>query len=167
MKKSFIIYAFAISLLINAVPLFIFRDALVFSKQSIVSLVIMILVSINGIACYLLRHKGNFLPLGKPRGDALSADKDYTFTKEYKKEFYWQFAVYALSIPFFLPCIFFVSKWEQSLWTLCVAFVPQFIYIVYGISNTVKEAKEYRELKEKQERELKEQEQKEELGRFK
>lgn len=167
MKKIIFICFFALSVLINIVPLLIFRDSMVFSEQSIASAGIMILVSANGILSYFLRHKGNFLSLRRRQFGAFSANKDYTYTKEYNREFFWQFLVYCLAIPFYIPCIFFVSKWPHLLWTLCVLFAPQVIYIVYGISNTLKDVKEYRLAKQKKEQELKEQMQKEELGRFK
>ena len=167
MKKVIFSGLFAISVLVNIIPLLVFKDAIVISKQSLISVMIMVLVSINGIMSYFLRHKGNFLSFGKPRGSALSADKEYTFTEEYNKEFYWQFLVYFLTIPFYIPCIFFVSEWTHLLWTLCVLLVPQAIYVAYGILNTVKEVKEHRLAQQKREEELKEQMRKEELGRFK
>lgn len=168
MKKR-ILFAglFTLSILINTAPLLIFKNSIVFSTQSVVSVIIMTLVSINGVASYFLRHKGNFLSFGKPRGNALSDDKDYTFTKEYNKEFFWQFTVYCIAIPFYIPCIFFVSEWEHLLWTLCILIIPQLIYVVYGILNTFKDVKEYRLEQQKQEKELQEQLKNEEMGRFK
>ncbi len=166
-KRLLFISLFALSILINTLPLLIFKNALVFTAQSAVSVVIMVLVSINGIISYFLRHKGNFLSFGKPRGNALSDDKDYTFTKEYNKEFSWQFTVYCLTIPFYIPCIFFVSKWEHLLWTLCILIIPQLIYVAYGILNTFKDVKDYRLEHQKQAKELQEQIKNEEMGRFK
>lgn len=167
MRKTVFICLFALSVLVNTVPLLIFKDSMVFSAQSVVSVVIMLLVSANGILSYFFRHKGNFLLLRKSHGSIFSANKDYTFTKEYSREFFWQFLVYCMAIPFYIPCIFFVSKWEHTLWTLCVLFAPHVIYVVYGIGSTVKDVKEYRAAQQKTEQELKEQMQKEEQGRFK
>ena len=167
MKKVIFISLFAISVLVNIVPLLIFRDSIMISNLSLFSAVTMILISANGILSYFLRHKGNFLSFGKPRGSAFSEDKDYTFTKEYSKEFFWQFLIYCLAIPFYIPCIFFVSKRVHLLWTLCVLLVPQAVFVVYGISNTVKDVKEHQLTLQKREQELKEQMQKEEMGRFK
>lgn len=168
MKKKLIFIGILLtSVLVNTLPLFIFKDSIVLSKQSSVSFVVMLLVSANGTASYFLRHKGNFLSFGKPRGSALSEDKAYTFTDEYQKAFFLQFSVYWFAIPFYLPCIFFVSEWVHLLWTLCVIFVPQVIFIAFGVFTTIKEAKDYRLLQRNQDQELREQQKREEMGRFK
>ena len=138
-KRVLFIGLLTLSILINSATLLIFKNSILLSTQSIVSVIIMLLVTTNGIISYFFRHKGNYLSFGKPRGSALSADKDYTFTKEYNKEFFWQFTVYCFSIPFYIPCVFFVAKWEDLLWTLTILLIPQFIYIVYGILNTLKD----------------------------
>lgn len=168
MKKKLIFIGILLtSVLLNTLPLLIFKDNIVLSKQSLASLVIMLLVSANGIISYLLRHKGFFLSFGSSIGIAFSEDKAYTFTEEYKKEFFWQFTVYWFAIPFYIPCIFFASEWVHFLWTLCVIFAPQLIFVAWGVATTIKEAKEYRELQRQREQELKEQQKKEEMGRFK
>lgn len=159
---------FVSSVLINIIPLFFFKEKAAISTYSVPAVAIMLLVIIKGISAYLLRHKGNLLLLGRPRHIFLfSSDKAYAFTQEYTNEFNWMFLVYCTAIPFYIPCIFFVSKWVHTLWTLCVLSAPQIIYFIYGISKTVRHVKAYKATQQKQAQELKAQQQREELGHFK
>ena len=166
-KRLLFLCFFSFSVLINIIPLLIFKGKAVISNYSYAAIGVITLVSANGILSYFLRHKGNFLSFATPRGDIWGSDKDYTFSKEYNREFYWQFVVYFVTSPFYIPCIFFPSNWLHTLWTLCVLFAPQMVYVVYGILSTLKDVKEYRATQQKREQELKEQQQREEMGRFK
>ena len=167
MKKVIYICLFSFSVLINLLILYFFREKAVFSGYSFPAVAVMFLVTINGVVSFFLRHKGNFLPFGAPRGGVFLEDRGDTFGEEYKNEFYWMFLVYCMAIPFYIPCIFFASEWKHTLWTLCVLFVPQIAFIIHGISKTMRDVKEYKVLKQKQEQELKEQQRREELGFFK
>lgn len=168
MKKRLIfIFFMSISILINTIPLFVFKHSIAFSMLSRFPLIVMILVSVNGILSYFFRHKRNFLHFGTPRGSIVVTNKDYIFSKEYIREFYWNFIVYCFAIPFYIPCIFFSTKPIHSLWTLCVLSAPQIVFIVYGIMNTLKDVKEDKLKKEQLAKERLEQERREELGKWK
>ena len=96
-----------------------------------------------------------------------SEDKEYTFTEEYERKFRWMLLVYFAAIPFYLPIICFATTWQQILWSLLVAFVPQGIFIGCGIAGTIGEAKKERLRQAQLEKERIEQERREELGRWK
>ena len=169
-KRKIFICIFSAAVLINVVPLLIFKDKAALSNYWYYQAILMILVSIKGVLAFFLRHKGNCLGDYRRPVTArfFSEDKDYTFTEEYEKEFFWQFCIYWFAIPFYIPCIFFVSgPWGSILWTMCVFFGPLLVYIIYGISCTLKDVKEYRTIQKNRDQELKEQERREEMGRFK
>lgn len=166
-KKLVFACVLLLSVIFNIIPVFILKNNISISRHSYIPLIIMTLVSANGILSYFLRHKGNFLAFGKPRGSALSSDKNYTFTTQYQNEFYWMFLIYCVTIPFYIPCIFFTTKWIHTLWTLCILATPQVIYIIHGISQTLKDINEYQAEKQKRDQQLKEQQRREEMGHFK
>lgn len=173
-KRKLFICILSAAVLINIIPLLIFKDKAAVSKDAWFTIIIMAGVSINGVSSFFLRHKGNYLSIAyRPSILTLfSEDKERTFTEEYEKEFFWQFCVYWFAVPFFLPCIFFDSgKWWNVLWPMCVFLVPQLVYfiydIIYSISNGKKAKKELQIIKQKQEQELKEQKLREELGHYK
>lgn len=168
MKKRLIfLLCFSVSLLMNIIPLFVFKERIAFCKYSYYSFIAMILIIANGIMSYFLRHKKNYLQFGTSRIGVFGPDRDFTFTEEYSRKFFWQFTVYWFSIPFYIPCMFFGTKPVHSLWTVGVIFAPQIIFIIYSIISALKDVKENRSTKQKQEQELKEQQQREELGHFK
>ena len=170
MKKRIVVICFFLfSLLINIIPLFVFKDKVGFSFVSIFSALAMIGIVMNGIQSYLFRHKTNYISFGTIRGitTMYGPDREVTFTKEYIRKFYWQFIVYWVAIPFYIPCIFFSTEVIHLLWILGVLFVPQVVYladIIVGLPNHLKENRDYRE---KREQELEEQKKREELGYFK
>ena len=151
----------------NIIPLFLFREHAGVSVYSFPALMLMILVAINGMFSYFFRHKRNYLIFGKSRGGVFSREKEETYTKNYKDEFFWMFLVYCSAIPFYLPCIFFVSEWIHTLWTLGVLSIPQLCFFVSEILKTLKEVKNNRIEKRKRDQELKMQQQREEMGYFK
>ena len=170
-KRNIFICIFAISLLINVIPLLIFRDKAAVSINSLLPILTIICMSFNGVRAFLYRHIGNYLELDRHRLWTyiyFSEEKDYTYTEEYEREFFWQFCLYWFAVPFYIPCIYFVSGPLGSLlWTACVTFTPQLVYFIYDIANAIKAEKEYQIRKKKQEQELKEQMLREELGHIK
>lgn len=175
-RKKILIFIslLAFSVLINIIPLFVFKDKFAISERSYSSffpIIIMILVSINGITAYFLRHKCNLLEfeLGLAYRVFLifSDDQDYTFTEKYINNFYWDSLIYWFAVSFYIPCIFFISEWwHKIIWTFCVYSAPHIIYLILGIFDIAKDVKEYRLNQQKQAQELKEQMAREEMGRF-
>ena len=168
-KRIVVICFFLLSLVINIIPLFVFKDKVTFSVLSIYPVAFMIAMSAYGIWCYFFRHKKNYLSFGSTREHEImfGPDREVTFTKEYIRKFYWQFIVYWVAIPFYIPCIFFSTEVIHLLWILGVLFVPQVVYladIIVGLPNHLKQNRDYRE---KRKQELEEQKKREELGYFK
>ena len=72
--------------------------------------------------------------------------------------------VFFLPIPFYIPVIFFVSGAPQMLLDLLLLFAPQFVFIAWGVRNTLKDVKAAKERAAALEKERIEQERREELG---
>ena len=165
-KRIVVICFFLLSLVINIIPLFVFKDKVGFSNVSYYPLIVMIAMSFNGLFAYIFRYKGNYLELR--RGRLISFfDQDSAFTEEHTKKFYWQFIVYWFSIPFFVPCIAFCTMPIHCLWAFCVVLAPQMVYFINDILEYSRERKEIRRENKKREQELEEQRKREELGYFK
>lgn len=167
MKKRIIfICFFTVSVLINIIPLLVFKEKAAFNNYSLYPLVFMILMSLHGLFdCSKLfrigfRRKPRFFP-GMSRLFGKSSEE------EDEQAFFWQSLVYWVAIPFYLPCIFFGTKFEHLPWTLLVFFAPQIIYISYFLIVILIDAKKDKRIKQKHEQELKEQERREEMGHFK
>lgn len=167
-RKKILIFIslFAFSVLINVIPLFVFRDKAAVSKSSYAPITIMIASIIYGIDVYRLRHKGVMYSQRLWIDYYFSDDKDYTFTDKYMNDFYWMSLIYWFTIPFYIPCIFFISEWWHVVWAFCVYLVPHIIYLIWGIFDMSKDVKEYRLKQQKLAQELKEQQAREEMGRF-
>ncbi len=170
MKKRIFALSLFFSVLINVLPLFFLKEKIRWGEQSYVALAMMILVSANGILSYVFRHKGNYLSFGAPKSSlwwSRAQAKKITESKEYKERFLWQLLIYLAVIPFYIPCICFIKTWTQTLWLLCLIFLPQVIFILMDIKDMLREIKEQRAKEEIREQELREQEKREELGRYK
>lgn len=128
----------------------------------------MIIMVIQAILSYVLRHKGNYLPFrrfGHP--NPFTTDKDYTFKDSYVNRFFFMLKVYCLAIPFYIPQIFLTSSYFESLWALVVFFFPQIVYVIMEIADTLKDVKEDKAKKEQLDKERLAQERREELGKWK
>ena len=131
MKKMLIfISLFAFSVLINVIPLIVFKDKAAVSEPSYAPITIMIASIIYGIGVYRLRYKGAMYSEGLWIY-YFSDDKDYTFTDKYMNDFYWMSLIYWFTIPFYIPCIFFISEWKHALWAFCV-FSLRVLFILFG-----------------------------------
>ena len=114
-----------------------------FSRFSLPSLFLMIIMVFHAALSYLLRHKGNYLQFRRfARVNPFANDKDYTFVESYTNRFFLMLKIYCLVIPFYIPQIFLTSSYISSLWALAVFFSPQVIYVIMGIVDTLKDVKE-------------------------
>lgn len=163
-KRILFVGIFSASLLVNIIPLFIFEDDIALTKLSRFPKILMILVTINGVISYFLRHVGNYLTFGGYRVAFWNLISKETLRPEYENEFFWQFTLYWFAIPFYLPCIFFASENVHTLWAVLVLVFPQIVYIAYEIRSMVKAEKEERPLEDKIQRELKDPQSREEHG---
>ena len=167
MKKRLIfLLCFSVSLIINIIPLFVFKEKVAFSNVSYYPLIVMVVLSAHGLLCYFCRHSGNYLLYVRTRWGMFGSDQDYTFEKEYSREFYWQFIVYCFAMPFYIPCVFFSTKFVHLLWTMCVFVALPLVYFINDMVKYFKDIKEKRKKSLKREQELKKQKEREELGYF-
>ena len=167
MKKRLIyLLCFSVSLLINIIPLFVFKEKAAFNDYSLYPLIIMIGMSLNGLVdCSKLFRIGfgrqtHFFP-------SVSRLFGESSEEENERAFFWQSIVFWVAIPFYIPCIFFCTKYEHLGWTILVFIAPQIIYISYFLIVILIDAKKDKRIKQKYEQELKEQQKREEMGRFK
>ena len=167
LKYPVIICFTLIVFIINIISVFVFGEIVKISVYSVAPTVVMALAVINGVFACVFKHKGNFLMIRKYHSNVFSADKNYTFTDEYEKNFRWMLFVYLVAIPFYIPIIFFASSWRETLWTLAVFFFPQATYIAHGVYQTIQDVKESNRKQAQLKKERTEQERREELGHWK
>lgn len=169
MKKRNVLYflLYAVILMINILIVLSKKSSMAISEFSIPALFLMIAMIINGILSYLLRHKGNGLTFSRFDCSPFAPDRDYTFEESYTKRFFIMLKIYCLVIPFYIPQIFFASNYLQMLWALLTFFIPQIVFIIMGVTDVLKDVKEYKAKTEQLEKERLLQEQREELGKWK
>ena len=169
MKKRNVLYflLYAVILMINILIVLSKKSSMAISEFSIPALFLMIAMIINGILSYLLRHKGNGLTFSRFHCSPFAPDRDYTFEESYTKRFFIMLKIYCLVIPFYIPQIFFASNYLQTLWALLTFFIPQIVFIIMGVTDILKDVKEYKAKTEQLEKERLLQEQREELGKWK
>ena len=174
MKKSVIktiaiVLLFCFLVLINVLPVFVFRGKAALTDYSTYPIIFAVLVTIHGIMAFFFRHKGNFLVVGRYGGlfRTFEPNVDYTYTEEYLKEFYRMLFIHFAVIPFHIPVIFFSTRTVHSLWSALIVSVPNMIYVVLEISKILHDVREQKQKELQQEKELREQEKREELGRWK
>lgn len=169
MKKRNVLYflLYAVILMINILIVLSKKSSMAISEFSIPALFLMIAMIINGILSYLLRHKGNGLTFSRFDCSPFAPDRDYTFEESYTKRFFIMLKIYCLVIPFYIPQIFFASNYLQTLWALLTFFIPQIVFIIMGMTDVLKDVKEYKAKTEQLEKERLLQEQREELGKWK
>lgn len=169
MKKRNVLYflLYAVILIINILIVLSKKSSMTISEFSIPALFLMIAMIINGVLSYLLRHKGNGLTFSRFHCNPFAPDRDYTFEESYTKRFFIMLKIYCLVIPFYIPQIFFASNYFQTLWALLTFAIPQIVFIIMGVTDTLKDVKEYKAKTEQLEKERLLQEQREELGKWK
>lgn len=169
MKKRNVLYflLYTVILMINILIVLSKKSSMAISEFSIPALFLMIAMIINGILSYLLRHKGNGLTFSRFDCNPFAPDRDYTFEESYTKRFFIMLKIYCLVIPFYIPQIFFASNYLQTLWALLTFFIPQIVFIIMGVTDVLKDVKEYKAKTEQLEKERLLQEQREELGKWK
>jgi len=156
-------------LALNLLALFLFREQAKFTAYSFIPAISAATVTLMGVLAILLRHKGNLLFFRRSVFThiffaAFREDDPYTYTEEYGQEFRRMLLVFFLPIPFYIPVIFFVSGVPQMLLDLLLLFAPQFVFIAWGVRNTLKDVKAAKERAAALEKERIEQERREELG---
>ena len=163
-KRLILIVSTTISVLINTVPYLLLRREITFSKHSFFSslvLIVMLVQICQAYFAYKYRHKENLLLNQRSHLKLLFPDRRYKYN-EY--EFYWQFFVFCISIPIYIPFILFST--EFSLWPFLIPFVPFAIFVVNEYVKMFKCIKKNKSKCKMEEEELREQEKREEMGKF-
>lgn len=170
MKKRGYLYfiVYAVILMMNILIVLSQIGNITVSIFSLPALYLMIVMVIQAVLSYLLRHKGNFLLFRRfGRANPFAADKDSTFNDLYINRFFFMLKIHCLAIPFYIPQIFLTSSYVGTLWALLVFFSPQVVFIIMGIVGTFKDVKENKAKEERLEKERFAQERREELGKWK
>ena len=168
-KQKIITLAVVYGLLVigNIIPVLVnFEDAQI-TIYSIPAIFLMSVSVLHGTLSYFLRHKGNYLMLGRKNLELFAEEKDYTYSEKYLKRFFDMLELYCAAIPFYIPLIFLTETNIQTLWALVVFAFPQIVFVLQGIGDTMKEAKEAEIRRTLLEEERKEQERREEQGYWK
>ncbi len=167
LKYSHIFCIVLAILIANVIPVIIFRDKIKIEAFSIWSILVAIGHIWTGIIACALKHKGNYFELRISSYSFFTSDKNYTYTPEYEREFRASMLVFFAVIPFYIPVICFTSGYSQLGWTFLVFFVPQLIFVVNGMLQTLGDVKKEKLRQAQLEKQRLDQEKSEELGRRK
>ena len=158
------------SFLFNVILLFIFHDHIRFSLVSLIPLFILLAELYRGIYAFIFRNRGNYLHTYRlSLFSGAFFGRDNPFTEAQRKEFFWQFLIFGIAFPFYIPCVFFSANFvEPSLITVMVLFIGIRVgCAVYKMVELSQSAKQKRIVEKKQEKERVEQEKRESMGYFK
>ncbi|MBE6548006.1 MAG: hypothetical protein E7667_03895 [Ruminococcaceae bacterium] len=173
--KNYKFYFCIIFLLLTALSilsLVIFNGHVGITKYSYPAIALAVFHILYGLLAYALRRKGNYLAfrtrlLRHWEFIPFMSDRAYTETEEYKQRFNFMLAIYYITVPLYIPCIFFTASAAAMPWAVLVPLVPQFIFVAMQIKTFSLEVKHRQEQKQALDRELDEQRKKEEMGRRK
>ena len=169
MKKTLtypvIVTVLLLVLICNLIPVAVLPDSGL-TVWSWVPAAVMLAMIFNGVIACLFKHKGDFFSF--PKSSALwGEDKEETFTEAYEVSFRVKLLVFFMAIPCYLPIVFFAKSGADTLWTLLVYGVPQLVFLLAEIPDTLKEVKADQKKKAEREAEKREQEKKESMGQWK
>ncbi len=154
----------AILLLGNIIPVLVLREQAQLTIYSLPPAVIAAGVLLNGLMAILFKHTANYLSFGTPR-KLFFTDNPRTHTPEYERKFRWMALIYFGAITFYIPILYFAESHPQAIsLSLIPLFLPQVIYIIHGIYESIQDVKTAKAAEEREARERREQEQREELG---
>lgn len=169
--KKIYIAIFALLLIGNIIPLFIFSEYAQLTVNSIFPAVTMLGMIIVVILMYDFRHiPGLFffrhmLRFFKRTHNITFDEPDdveTTYTPEYEKEYAFSIFVYCAIIPFFIPFIFFSQNGSNGVVAIYLPWIP---FLFLQIRNIIWYRKN--DPTAAIEKERKEQEKREELGKWK
>ena len=164
-------------LVVSVLPMLLFMNRLQVTKYSIPAICFLAVHLVYGLIAYIFQNKGNFLRFSMYFICNIDfflfckEDKEYTFTKEYEKEFDQMLATYYSVVPMYAPCIFLSSAPTVMFVPLIVFALPQVLFIIKEARKKTSYVKE-RIRMEKQKRDVIEQqrieqERRESMGKWK
>ena len=173
-KNSILYYSilWVFFLLFNISFVIIFKEHAQLTKYSIPAIILLIFHILYGFLAYAFRHKGNFIKFNVLfirhfKFYLFEPDKEYTFTKKYKIQFYRMLAIYSIFIPFYIPFIFFTSSSAVMCFAIIVFLIPQIIFIIFELQSISQDVKRLKTKEQQLVEEQKEQERREEMGFWK
>lgn len=161
-------------LILNALPIIIFRDDVAITEYSIVSIAFAICSVVYAVIAFILKDKGNLFVAGKywfyrVLSLTFSENESHAEDEEYKKEFELSAFIYCITIPTYITFAFFADGFYSALsqalgWTI---FRQIAIIIVVIIPPIIKRIREKKQQRIKDEADRKEQERRESMGKWK
>ena len=170
-KKYFWACAFVAVLLINIVPVFIFREKARISSYSFLPMILLAFVIVLGALAYISKDARvfSFIGVGKFHNSNVGS-RFWRYnqpTATDLNDFWKKATIYFFPLPFYIPLIFFSTAASHYLWCLPLLFLPQFTFIGIEICGMLREVKEEKLKQEQLEKERIEQERREEQGHWK
>ncbi len=173
-KKCLYVVLSVVVLILNALPMIIFRDDVAITKYSIVSIAFSVFSVVYAVIAFILKDKGNLFVAGKHwlyRAISMSFSKNESKAEDeaYKKEFELSAFIFCVTIPTYITFAFFANGFYSALsqalgWTIVRLMAMLVVVIVPPI---VKEMKAKKQQRIKDEADRKEQERRESMGEWK
>ena len=177
-KRLLYLGVMAFSFSISIVPHLILKPEITFRENLLGAMMViysMVCHIAHVVMAYFLRNKDNFVTVAKARKryslykSLFDDDHPLASTKEYKREFYWQFLLLSFPIPFYIPYILYLNghPGQPIIPALLFYALPQFVFFIHFLCTEIPQGlKIIREKEQKAQKELREQQEREEMGKF-
>ena len=162
-KKLGIVLLFVFLILINVIPVFVFREKIQITPYSWVAVLFLLIVVIRAVDAYVFKTKRKYLGSFGPKGSLTTSLPE----SEYTKDFYRMLIIYCAAIPFYIPAICFSKESWHLFLTFLIYGIPQLIFFLIDVQKIRYDKKVYRQKQSRHEKEREEQERREEFGRWK
>ena len=176
-KKIINFIVFILICVVSILPIILFWDNIGITKYSLPAVAFLIFHLVYGLLAIIFQNKGNFLRfnpfflLRLYRYRPFRTDKEYTYTREYEREFSKMLAIYFSTLPMYLPCILLTKTLVAMPIAMVVFGLPQIYFFTREIYNDFIYIKRRRsedmQYKKWLDKELEEQKKKEEMGKWK
>ena len=176
-KKIINSIVFILICVVSILPIILFWDNIGITKYSIPAVAFLVFHLVYGLFAIVFQNKGNFLRFrlylfGRLyRYRLFRTDKEYTYTREYEREFSKMLAIYFSTLPMYLPCILLTKTLVAMPISMLVFGLPQIYFYIYEMYNDFlyikRRCSEDIQYKKWLDNELEEQKKKEEMGKWK
>lgn len=174
-KKRINLIVFCLICVVSILPIVLFWDNIGITKYSIAAVAFLLVHLVYGLLAIIYQNKGNFLRFSPYFLSHLDRylfrkNKEYTYTREYKRDFSKMLAIYFSVLPMYLPCIL-LTKTPTAMPIAIVVFgLPQIYFVIRETYDSFIYVKRRRQAdmqyKKWLEEELKEQKKKEKMGKW-
>ena len=171
-RKFIYVILSAVVLILNALPIMIYRNNVAMTQYSIVSIAFAVCSIVYVVIAFALRNKGNLFVAGKHwlyRAMSFSNNESKAEDEVYQKEFELSAFIFCVTIPAYITFAFFANGFYSALsqalgWTIVRLMAMLAIVMAPPVVKGIK-AKKQQRLKDDTDR--KEQEHRESMGRWK